>query len=229
MPSFPPHRTFTGRGYHPEAITPERKRWHFQHGAHRVPVTNPRSREQRVQKLPHFQLASSLRVGCANLPHDRARSGLLVTIEDCSCLCKLVPYHFLMILTWLSQYRDIGLLFLRVGIGAMMVIHGWPKLAGGIHEWEKLGKATSAIGINFFPAFWGLSSAMVETIGGMLIVIGWYFRPVTILMTLNFVVATALIYKTNHQFVAWSPPAEMLILFFSLIFIGAGKYSLDRS
>ena len=90
-----------------------------------------------------------------------------------------------MILAWLSQYRDIGLLFLRAGIGTMMVIHGWPKLAGGIHQWEKLGKATSAIGINVFPGFWGFSSAMVETIGGVLIVLGCCFRPVTILMTLN--------------------------------------------
>lgn len=135
-----------------------------------------------------------------------------------------------MILTWLSQYRDIGLLLLRLGIGTMMVFHGWPKLAGGIHQWEKLGKAMGALlGINFFPVFWGFSAAMVETLGGVLIVIGCCFRPVTILMTFNFIVATVLIYKTSHQFIEWSRPAEMLILFFSLIFIGAGKYSVDRS
>lgn len=134
-----------------------------------------------------------------------------------------------MILTWLSRYRDIGLLFLRVGVGVMMVIHGWPKLAGGIHEWEKLGRATSAFGINLFPEFWGFASAMVETIGGILIVIGWYFRPIAILMTFNFLVATVQMFKTSNQFIEWSRPAEMLILFFSLIFIGAGKYSVDRS
>ncbi len=134
-----------------------------------------------------------------------------------------------MILTWLSQYRDIGLLFLRAGIGTMMVLHGWPKLAGGIQHWEKLGKAANSIGISFFPGFWGFSSAMVETIGGVLIVLGFCFRPVTILMTFNFIVATVLVYKTTGQFSEWSHPAEMLILFFSLIFIGAGKYSIDRS
>jgi putative oxidoreductase len=134
-----------------------------------------------------------------------------------------------MILSWLSQYRDLGLVFLRAGIGTMMVLHGWPKLAGGIQQWEKLGKATGHIGINFFPGFWGFSSAMVETIGGVLIVVGFCFRPVTILMTLDFIVATVLLYKTTGQFIEWSRPAEMLILFFSLIFIGAGKYSIDRS
>ena len=113
---------------------------------------------------------------------------------------------------------------------ASSVVDRYPgSAAGGIHQWEKLGKAMGALGINFFPVFWGFSSAMVETVGGLLIVIGFCFRPTTILMTFNFVVATVLIYKTSHQFIEWSRPAEMLILFFSLIFIGAGKYSVDRS
>jgi putative oxidoreductase len=142
----------------------------------------------------------------------------------------VVTYHFFMILAWLSQYRDIGLLILRLGIGTMMVFHGWPKLAGGIHQWEKLGNAMSTVGVNFFPAFWGFSSAMVETLGGVLLAIGFCFRPVSILMAFNFALATALLYKAGpHQFIEWSRPAEMLILFFSLIFIGAGKYSVDRS
>ena len=111
----------------------------------------------------------------------------------------------------------------------MMVLHGWPKLAGGIQQWEKLGKAMNVIGISFFPGFWGFSSAMVETIGGVLIVLGFCFRPVAILMTLNFMVATIFVYKTTGQFIQWARPAEMMILFFSLIFIGVGKYSIDRS
>jgi len=134
-----------------------------------------------------------------------------------------------MILTWLSNYRDLGLLFLRTGIGIMMILHGWPKLAGGLPAWEKLGQAMGHVGINFIPGFWGFSCAMVETIGGVLLVIGFCFRPVTILFTLNFIVATVLLYKTSGVFLDWSRPAEMLILFFSLIFIGAGKYSVDRS
>lgn len=132
-------------------------------------------------------------------------------------------------LTWLSQYRDLGLLFLRVGIGTMMVLHGWPKLAGGLPAWEKLGGAMSHLGVNFFPGFWGFSSALVETLGGVFLILGLWFRPVTILMTFNFIVATILLYKTSGEFLQWSRPAEMLILFFSLIFIGAGKYSIDRS
>lgn len=134
-----------------------------------------------------------------------------------------------MILTWLSQYRDIGLLFLRIGIGVMMILHGWPKLAGGLPAWEKLGRAMGHLGITMFPGFWGFSCAMVETLGGALLIIGFCFRPVTLLFTLNFIVATVFLYKTSGEFLQWSRPAEMLILFLGLTFIGAGKYSVDRS
>lgn len=134
-----------------------------------------------------------------------------------------------MMLTWLSQYRDIGLLFLRVGIGVMMIFHGWPKLAGGLPGWEKLGGAIGVLGIHFLPWLWGFLSAMTETVGGLLLVLGAAFRPAALLLTFNFIVATTMVYKTKGDFLDWSRPAEMLILFFSLIFIGAGKYSVDRS
>src|SRR4029077_4256954 len=55
MPSFPPPRTFTGRGYHPEAITPERKRWHPTNGAH-LPafgLVSAGTREQQVRRKYH--------------------------------------------------------------------------------------------------------------------------------------------------------------------------------
>ena len=36
-----------------------------------------------------------------------------------------------MVLRFLDKYRDIGLLFLRIGIGVMFIMHGLPKLIGG--------------------------------------------------------------------------------------------------
>ncbi len=110
-----------------------------------------------------------------------------------------------------------------------MVLHGWPKLAAGLPGWEKLGAAMGHLGIHFFPGFWGFSCAMAETVGGVLIAIGFLFRPTSLLMAINFVVASVLLYKTSTDFTTWSRPVEMLILFTSLIFIGAGKYSVDRS
>lgn len=36
-----------------------------------------------------------------------------------------------MIYDKLDKYRDPGLLFLRIGIGVMFMIHGFPKLVAG--------------------------------------------------------------------------------------------------
>ena len=35
--------------------------------------------------------------------------------------------------------HDLGLLLLRVGIGIMFTIHGYPKLIGGPEMWAKVG------------------------------------------------------------------------------------------
>ena len=56
MPSFPPPRVFTGRGYHPEAIRPERKRWHPINGAHlpALGLLSAGTREQQVRGRYHI-------------------------------------------------------------------------------------------------------------------------------------------------------------------------------
>lgn len=111
----------------------------------------------------------------------------------------------------------------------MMILHGLPKLAGGLPGWEKLGKSMAYFGINFFPAFWGFSCALVETVGGAFLLLGFCFRPTSFLFVLNFIVATIYLYKSSGAFLQWSRPLEMLILFIGLTIIGAGKYSVDRS
>ncbi len=135
-----------------------------------------------------------------------------------------------MVLTWLTRYRDFGLLLLRVGLGLMMIMHGWPKLAGGVEAWTKLGAAMQHLGISFLPQFWGFMAAASETVGGALLVIGFMFRPATALLFFTMVVATVLKYRVSGGvFQEWAWPAEMGIVFFSLFLIGAGRFSLDKS
>ena len=134
-----------------------------------------------------------------------------------------------MILTGLSKYRDFGLLFLRACIGAMIVMAGWPKLTGGMQKWEMIGHAMANFGIHFLPVFWGFCCALTETLGGALVILGLWFRPATMFLTINFVVATMMLYTKDSIFPSWALPAVMLVLFFSFIFIGPGRYSVDRS
>ncbi len=135
-----------------------------------------------------------------------------------------------MILTGLTKYRDFGLLFLRLGIGAMFAfVHGWPKIAGGIETWKKLGGAMSNVGIDFAPEFWGFMAAMSEFGGGLLFAVGFLFRPASAALAFTMIVAAIMKYLPDHSLFDAAHPIEMAIVFLAMLLIGPGRFSFDRS
>ncbi|HEY5792163.1 MAG TPA: DoxX family protein [Chthoniobacterales bacterium] len=134
-----------------------------------------------------------------------------------------------MVLTWLTKYREFGLLLLRIGLGVMFFYHGWPKLSGGPEVWTKVGSAMSAVGVTFLPVFWGFMAAFSETVGAVLLVLGFLFRPACMLLTITMAVALTMHLKHGDDFANWSHAAELGIVFLSLLLIGPGKFSVDRS
>ena len=133
-----------------------------------------------------------------------------------------------MILTFLNKYRDIGLLILRLGIGGMFIFHGAPKILGGPDMWEKLGTTMGIYGVHFLPVFWGFMSSFAECFGGIFLILGLFFRPACILLTINMIVATSMHLNRGDGLGIASHAIEAGILFLSLILIGPGKYSLDE-
>lgn len=134
-----------------------------------------------------------------------------------------------MILTGLTKYRDFGLLFLRIGLGLMMFFHGLPKLQGGPEMWAKVGGAMALIGIDFLPAFWGFMAAFTETAGGILLIAGFLFRPAALLLSFTMLMAFVMHFKSGDSFGTWSHAVELAIVFVSLVLIGPGRFSVDRS
>ena len=128
----------------------------------------------------------------------------------------------------LDRYRDQGLFILRLGIGIMFIFHGLPKLQAGPEEWTKLGGALSAVGIHFAPTFMGLLAALSEFGGGILLILGLFTRPACFFMLSTMIVATMMHLKSGDPFLKYSHALEAGILFFSLLFIGPGKFSLDE-
>ena len=131
-----------------------------------------------------------------------------------------------MILSSLDRYRNTGLLLLRIGVGlCIAIMHGWDKISSGPELWTQLGGTAELIGIGFLPALWGFLSAVAEFVGGLLVVVGLLFRPALILLVLNMSMAATMHVMTGNG----SPELAIIygIVFFSLIFIGPGRYSLD--
>lgn len=132
------------------------------------------------------------------------------------------------VLSNLGRYKDAGLLILRVGLGAMMIFHGYPKIIGGPEGWAQLGASTKYVGINFLPTFWGLMAALAEGLGGVLIILGLWFRPAAIFLMLNMIVASAMHLGKGDLLSDASHAIELAFVFAGLIFIGPGKYSVDK-
>lgn len=132
------------------------------------------------------------------------------------------------ILDSLGKYRNTGLLLLRVGLGVMMMVHGFPKIAGGTEKWIAIGGSMKVIGIDFFPLVWGFMAAATETFGGFLLILGLFFRPVNLLLVFTMIIASLVHFGKGDGLSGASHAMELGIVFFALVFIGPGKYSIDK-
>ncbi|GGF25835.1 DoxX family protein [Hymenobacter cavernae] len=124
--------------------------------------------------------------------------------------------------------HDLGLLILRVGIGIMFTIHGYPKLIGGPEKWVEIGSVMKSFGISASPVMWGLLAAVSEAIGGQLLAFGLFFRVACLLLLGTMLVATAMHLMNGDDFNGYSHALEAAFLFLGLLFAGPGKYSVDQ-
>ncbi len=129
----------------------------------------------------------------------------------------------------LSRYTNTGLLILRLGVGAMMIVHGFPKLKSGPEGWHKLVESMGIFGIHDFPTFWGFMAAFAEGIGGLLFLVGFMFRPACLLMLMTMLVAVAHHMKGGDSLQIASHAIELGVLFIAMFLIGPGRYSIDKS
>jgi len=133
-----------------------------------------------------------------------------------------------MIKNFLDKYRDAGLLFIRLGIGfAFIFVHGWGKISGGPELWGKIGGSMANLGITFAPVFWGFMASISEFGGGILLVLGLFTRSTSAFMAFTMFVAFM---QHTSKLDPWNRaiyPMEMFAVFMALIFLGAGKFSID--
>ena len=127
-----------------------------------------------------------------------------------------------------KYFNDIGLLVLRLGIGAIYIGHGAPKILGGPELWEKLGMAMGNLGITFMPTFWGFMAASSEFFGAIFLILGLLFRPATFFMAFTMTVAVIMHLSNGDGYTVFSHPLKGLVVFIALFIMGPGKYALDE-
>src|SRR4028118_1524002 len=119
-----------------------------------------------------------------------------------------------------SRFSDFGLLIMRVGLGVMMITHGYPKLMGGPEKWQKIGASMANLGIHDFPGFWGFMAAFAEGIGGLLIVLGLFFRPACLLIIFTMIIAAVSHFSKGDGVGGAGHAIELAFAYFGMLFVG---------
>jgi putative oxidoreductase len=108
-----------------------------------------------------------------------------------------------------------------------VIVHGGQKLFAGPENWAKIGSAVSYLGINFSFTIWGMLAACAEFFGGILIILGLFFRPAAVFIIITMLVAANRAIVSGGALSNIAYPLEMGITILGLFFTGPGKFSLD--
>jgi putative oxidoreductase len=127
-------------------------------------------------------------------------------------------------LRYLDRLQPLALLFLRLTLGAIMVVHGYQKVFGGLHHHAQF---VAELGI---PAWLGYVSAFTEFIGGLLVLGGLFTRAAAFAIAIDLGVA---IWKVHlHKGLTGDHglelPLAVITLAFTLVCFGAGSIALDH-
>lgn len=135
-------------------------------------------------------------------------------------MCRIICYDS-------EQAKNLGLLFLRVGIGLIFMRHGIPKLFAGLETWQWLGSQMSNLGIHFAHPFWGFAVGCAESFGGLCLILGLGTRIATSFMAFVMFVALVMHLTKGDAWAMLAHPLSLLVVFVALIIMGAGSYSFD--
>lgn len=129
--------------------------------------------------------------------------------------------------------KDLGLLILRVGIGAMFICHGIPKLLEGPAGWEGLAQfALPFLPAGYVAMAFGFAAMAAELLGGLLLIVGFYHRIACIGLAATMAVAFSTKLESVTGFLDFAPkagwPLELVIVFVALFFTGPGSYALGK-
>ena len=131
-------------------------------------------------------------------------------------------------MAFLAKYADFGLLLLRVSVGVLFILYTAPALIGGPSAWSHFGAGARNWGIHSHFQLWGFLVALLGCIGGVLVIFGLFFRP-AVLLLLVLAIGHAIGVKHGSGFRTALPSIEMCFVLAGILFIGPGKYSVDKT
>ena len=126
-------------------------------------------------------------------------------------------------MNFLDRMQPLGLLVLRIALGAVMIAHGYQKVFGGMQHFQQM---LHGLGI---PTWMAYLTAAAEFGGGILVTVGILTRFAAFAILIDMLVAITKVHL-HHGLVGpvgFEFPMGMAAIAFSLIFTGAGPISID--
>ena len=126
---------------------------------------------------------------------------------------------------FLEKLKPVALLFLRLGLAAIFIFHGYPKLFGHAGQWM------DAFGHMGFPRYFAYISGVLEFFGGLLLIAGLFTRITGLLLAIEMAIAIWRVHLPQGTFLDvhnYEMPLALCVGSFALAAVGAGVISLDH-
>lgn len=124
----------------------------------------------------------------------------------------------------LLMWGSVGPLVLRLVLGIILLVHGWPKLMH-VDRWEDDVEV-----MGFAPGrFWGPAVAVVEVVGALMLVAGVFTQVVAALLVIEFAVILCTVKKGESLVSGYEFELLILAVALSLVFTGPGVCSVDNA
>ena len=92
---------------------------------------------------------------------------------------------------FLDRLQPLGLLVLRLVLGAIMIAHGYPRAFGGLHHSVEF---VHSLGM---PGWMAYLSIAAELGGGVLLIVGFLTRFTALCVCIDMIVATSMVHFKN--------------------------------
>ncbi|MEV0386377.1 DoxX family protein [Nonomuraea sp. NPDC050643] len=121
---------------------------------------------------------------------------------------------------------DVAALIARIVTGVIFLAHGWQKWQGGLgattQGFREMGIPLPELAAGF--------ATVVETVGGIFLILGLLVRPVGLLLLVNMLGAIAYVHGGNGVLSAnngWELPGALGALSLMFLALGGGRIGLD--
>ncbi|MDQ6626564.1 MAG: DoxX family protein [Verrucomicrobiota bacterium] len=132
-------------------------------------------------------------------------------------------------MAFLAKYREAGLLLMRASLGVLFIILTGPVLLSGAGRWAAFGGAIRNLGLHSHLQAWGFLGALAGCVGGALMIFGLFFRPgVLLVLALTFIYTLGALHGAGGMRAALAA-IELCLILVGLLFVGPGRYSVDKT